>query len=54
MNKYIIVDWANNHLFRKHEFDSFDDGWTFLYEKFPDEEDLGDYYVIPKNEYKPN
>jgi len=54
MEKFIIIDWANNHLFRSKEFKSFEDGWEFLYIKFPDEEDLGDYYVIEKDSYKAN
>lgn len=25
--KFIIVDWANNHLFKDKVFNSFDEGW---------------------------
>lgn len=49
MSKYIIEDWAGNHLFKDKVFDSFEDGWDFIMEQFPDEDDLQDYYVIPKN-----
>ncbi len=49
MPKYIIEDWAGNHLFKDKVFESFEDGWDFIMEQFPDEDDLQDYYVIPKN-----
>lgn len=29
---YIITDWANNHLFKNKTFDTFDEGWEFIYE----------------------
>ena len=51
--KYIIVDWANNHCFTNQVFSSFEDGWAFLYCKFPSidgddrDDELGEYYVIP-------
>lgn len=50
MKKYIIKDWADNHLFQNKEFKSFEDAWEFLYETFEkesdeDEEFLSDYYV---------
>jgi hypothetical protein len=44
----MIEDWAGNHLFKDRTFDSFEDGWDFLMEQFPNDEDLQDYYVIPK------
>ena len=43
---YKIIDWAGNHLFRNHTFKTYQDGWDFIYIKFPNEEDLGDYYVV--------
>ena len=55
---YKIIDWAGNHLFRNNTFKTFQDGWDFIYIKFPkncycdtcqdckDAEDLGDYYVV--------
>ena len=55
MKKYVIVDWANNHCFTSQVFKSFEDGWNFLYCKFPAidgddrEDELGEYYVIPLN-----
>jgi hypothetical protein len=30
--KFIIRDWAGNHLFQNKEFDSFQDGWDFIHE----------------------
>jgi hypothetical protein len=53
---YIITDWANNKLdysgkFQRPcfavpmEFDSFEDAWDYLYIKYPDEENLNNYYV---------
>jgi hypothetical protein len=55
MKKYVIVDWADNHCFTSQVFKSFEDGWSFLYCKFPAidgddrEDELGEYYVIPLN-----
>jgi hypothetical protein len=43
---FIIQDWAGNHLFQKEEFETFEDGWSFLLEQFPDEENFEDYFVI--------
>ena len=48
--KYKIVDWMNNRIFPNKVFKSFDDGWDFIYLKFPNEEDLSDYYVVDVNE----
>lgn len=51
-NKYVIEDWAGNHLFKDKTFPSFEDGWEFLYEQFPNGHDeehfFDDYYVVPK------
>jgi hypothetical protein len=47
MIKYKIVDWMSNHLFIDKVFDSFEEGWDFLYEQFPDEDNFDDYYVVP-------
>jgi hypothetical protein len=50
--KFIIVDWADNHCFTNKKFDSYEDGWDFLYSKFPvidgddREDELSSYYVI--------
>jgi hypothetical protein len=53
--KYIIKDWANNHCFSDKIFNSYEDGWDFLYSKFPvidgddREDELGEFYVLPIN-----
>ena len=55
MKKYIIVDWADNHCFTNNVFNCYEDGWEFLYCKYPvidgddREDELGEYYVIPLN-----
>lgn len=52
MSKFIIQDWAGNHLFKDKVFESFDDGWYFLdvhFDYLGDREkdiELGEYYVI--------
>lgn len=55
--KYIIQDWAGNRMFPDKQFDSFDDGWCFLYEEIPklypnlsekeEDDQLSEYFVIP-------
>ena len=55
--KYIIQDWNGNHLFTDKTFESFEDGWNFLYQEYPvielpngktdDRDDiLEDFFVI--------
>lgn len=48
--KYIIKDWAGNHLFRDEVFKTFEDGWAFIYDNVEEEtEDDGtydDYFVV--------
>ena len=59
-DKFIIVDEFDNHCFSSHEFDSYEDGWEFLYLKFPvlynsdgtqddQEDELSSYFVILKD-----
>jgi hypothetical protein len=31
---WIIKDWADNHLFQDRQFESFEDGWDFLFDFF--------------------
>lgn len=50
MKKYIIEDWAGNRLFPAEEFETFEDGWDYIYEQFPDEDDLSDFYVQEKKD----
>ena len=52
MKKYIIIDWADNHCFTSKKFNSYEDGWNFLYCQFPKidgddrEDELDSYYVV--------
>ena len=57
MKKYIIRDWADNHLFTERTFDSFEDGWEFIYENVDNSEyertlndnddNYQEYFVVP-------
>lgn len=55
MNEFIIVDWADNHLFKDKIFNSFEDGWDFIRENISEETEddstYDDYYVINKKEF---
>ena len=52
MSKFIIQDWAGNHLFKDKVFNSYEGGWAFLDEWFDHlegeekDQELGEYYVI--------
>jgi hypothetical protein len=57
MSKWIIKDWIGNRLWPTHEFDSFEEGWMFIYAENPEPEENSegwidgwhdDYYVIRK------
>lgn len=55
---FIIQDWAGNQLFPGKTFESFEDGWDFLYEKIDNSEydrnqndnddNYQEYFVIEK------
>lgn len=46
-NEYIIQDWAGNRMFPTKTFDSFEDGWEYIYENIEDEEGAyEDVYVL--------
>lgn len=55
---FIIQDWAGNQLFPCKTFESFEDGWDFLYEKIDNSEydrtqndnddNYQEYFVIEK------
>jgi hypothetical protein len=58
--KYQIEDEFSNVCFNGKTFDTYEDGWEFLYQKFPvihyedgtrddQEEELGSYYVVKVN-----
>ncbi len=49
--KWIIQDWASNRLFPAKTFDTFEDGWEFVRENFPDEKDWEDIYVIQSENF---
>lgn len=54
--KWMIIDWANNEIFKGKLFDSFEDAEDFLSEFLGDsyEENRGEYYIIRKEEFKKN
>ena len=52
--EFIIKDWAGNELFDGETFETFEDAWAFLMEKFPDadDEDLAEYEVVKASNEK--
>ena len=50
MTKYKIVDWMSNRIFPNKIFKTFEDGWEYIYDKFPNEEDHQEYYVVIIND----
>lgn len=46
--KWIIQDWTGSRKFTDREFDTFQDGWDFLYSLELPEEDYQEYSVEPK------
>ena len=38
MPKYIIKDWADNHLFQEEVFESFEDAWEYIYDNIDSSE----------------
>lgn len=49
MTKFEVRDWADNLLFEGKTFDTFEDGWAYVYEHVADEEDYQDIYVEEVN-----
>jgi hypothetical protein len=51
-DRWIIIDWANNLVNTGGAtFDSFEDGWGWIYEHVPDEDNAyDDYFVVPESE----
>ncbi len=46
-NQYVIVDWANNKVNTGGEtFDTFEDGWSWIYEFINDESKYDDLFVV--------
>ncbi len=44
---WMIQDWAGNRMFGDQTFATFQDGWEFIRDKFPDEEDWQEMFVVP-------
>lgn len=61
MDKFIITDWVGNHLFKDKEFETFEEGWEYIYENIDnskydetgneDDNEYQEYYVVTKSEY---
>ena len=61
MDTFIITDWAGNHLLKDKEFETFEDGWEYIYENVDnskydetgneDDNEYQEFYVISKSEY---
>ena len=61
MDKFIITDWAGNHLFKDKEFETFEEGWEYIYENVDnskydetgneDDNEYQEYYVVTKSEH---
>lgn len=50
MATYEIKDWMNNLLFDGKTFESFQDGWSFIYDNVKDENDAyDDLFVLPQS-----
>jgi hypothetical protein len=43
---WIIQDWTGARKFPEREFGSFEAGFEFLEEKYPDDEDRGEFEVV--------
>jgi len=57
--KYIIQDWMSNRLWPEQVFDSFEQGWEWIYTNDPEPDPASDlwldgwyddYYVMPLHE----
>ena len=48
-DKYVIFDWMYNVLDKHGEFNSFEDGWAYIYEHF-EEEDFQELEVLTMSE----
>lgn len=47
---WIIQDWTGTRKFPDKTFETFQDGIEFLMEKFPNEDDLGEFYVVKEED----
>jgi hypothetical protein len=48
--KWIIQDWTGKRKFPDKTFSTFEDGWGFIRERFPNEEDWQEFHVIKADE----
>jgi hypothetical protein len=58
--KFVIEDWAGNHLFKNKTFNSFEDGWDFIYTNVDNskydktgndnDNEYQEYFVVPKTD----
>lgn len=46
MFKWVIQDWMGNRMFPDKTFETFEDGWEFIREQFPEEGDWEELYVV--------
>jgi hypothetical protein len=46
MTTWEIRDWANNLLFDGQTFDTFEDGWSYIYQHVADDDHAYDDYVV--------
>jgi hypothetical protein len=52
MKNFIIIDWANNLMFDGIDFETFQDGWDYIYENVEDDEMYEDLFVVEKSSRK--
>jgi len=52
MKRFIIIDWANNHVFKDEVFASEEDGLDFIFDNVESDE-IGDFSVCETNKFKP-
>lgn len=45
ITKYYIKDWAGNYMFDYITFPTYEDASEFLLMKFPEDEDLQEFYI---------
>jgi len=45
MSKYLIRDWMNNILYDGIEFDSFEEGWDYIYTTMPEPDEASPDWV---------
>lgn len=43
---FMIQDWAGNRMWADRTWDTFEDAWSFIYERVPDEDHWQEYEVV--------